>query len=50
MIYNVGGQRIYYGTVKTERLIVPIPRQGIYLVKVLPENGAAFNGKVVVNF
>lgn len=50
MIYSLDGQCVYNNVVKTNQLIVPVKKRGIYLVKVVTENGKVFNGKTVVRF
>lgn len=50
LIYNVSGQSIYRKRVTTDQLMVLVPKQGVYLVKVLAENGIQFNGKAAINF
>jgi hypothetical protein len=39
MIYNISGRNAYRKKVKTDHLMMLIPKQGVYLVNVLPEHG-----------
>lgn len=50
IISNISGQIIYSEDVKTDKLFVPAPKQGIYTVTVLKENRIVFNGKTVITF
>ncbi|MBN1927153.1 MAG: DUF4347 domain-containing protein [Prolixibacteraceae bacterium] len=50
MISNLTGQIIYTRKVKTDRLVIPLSRPGVYLVKVVQDNNQVFTGKIYANF
>lgn len=50
VLYNALGQTVYHNRVKASELSIPIPKAGLYIVKVSSENGHIFNGKAIVKF
>jgi hypothetical protein len=48
-VYTVSGMKIFSGLAGAGEFTVPLPRGGIYIVKVIPEMGDIFNGKVYIN-
>jgi hypothetical protein len=50
MVSSLMGQVIFNQKVESDQLVIPVAQRGVYLVKVIQENGQLFNGKVVVNF
>ncbi|MCF8359983.1 MAG: T9SS type A sorting domain-containing protein [Prolixibacteraceae bacterium] len=47
-VLNTSGQVVYRAKVQTSELLIPVSATGMYIVRVKPENGKAYNGKVVV--
>ena len=50
IITNISGQIIYAEVVKTDKLFVSAPKQGIYIVTVLNDNRIVFNGRTTITF
>ncbi|MCF8359985.1 MAG: T9SS type A sorting domain-containing protein [Prolixibacteraceae bacterium] len=47
-VLNTSGQVVYRAKVQTSELTIPVNATGMYIVRVKPENGEVYNGKVVV--
>lgn len=50
MVCDLSGRIIFRKKVVTNQLMIPVSRNGIYLVKILPENENIFKGKAIMNF
>ena len=48
IIINMSGKVVYRNTVESRNIEVPVSFDGVYIVKVIPEQGNVYIGKVVV--
>lgn len=47
-VYTLDGVLVFKQSVNTGKIDIPVKSEGIYAVKIIPENGNVFNSKVVV--